>query len=509
MPKDKYEKVMEIAKRRGFIWPSFEPYGGAAGFYDFGPLGSLLEGKILQKWRQHYVIKEGCYEIDSPTIFPREVLEASGHVDHFTDVMVECGSCGAAFEVTDLVKEFTGKDIEGQSKEEMREVIERMRVRCPECGGPLDKIYDFNTMFETEIGPRGERDAYLRPETAQSIFVDFNRLQRVARRRLPFGVAQIGKGYRNEISPRKGIIRLREFTMAEAEVFYAPDDPSHPKFERVKDERLRLWLAEDQADDNTELVETTAGEALDKGLIYSELLAYHVAYSKRFLLSIGIPEKMIRLREQVSGERAHYSKETWDLEVHTENFGWVEAAGIAYRTDYDLSRHSKFSDSDMTVYFQKRGEKEGKKVLPHVVEPSFGIDRCLYCALEHSYTEDGDKSYFKLRKEIAPIEVGVFPLITSDGLPERASEVFESLKDEGLHSNYDDSGSIGKRYARADEVGVPYCVTVDHQTLEDSTVTIRERDSTDQIRVKIEDLPRIVERLLKGKIEFDQAGELV
>ncbi len=510
MSEDKYEKIMNVSKRRGFIWPSFEPYGGAAGFYDFGPLGTLLKENILEMWKQHYVVKEGCYEIDSPTIFPEAVLEASGHVDHFTDVMAECTSCGSAYEVVNLIEEMTGRDVEGQSKEEIQEFVDSKNVRCPSCGGSLGEIYDFNTMFKTAIGPERDRTAYLRPETAQSIFVDFNRLQRVARRQLPFGVAQIGKGYRNEISPRKGVIRLREFTMAEVEVFYDPEDPSHPKFERAEDEPLRLWLAEDQMNDVDEITERKTGEALEDGLIYNELLAYHMAYSKKFLLDLGIPEEMIRLREQVPGERAHYSKETWDLEVYTEKFGWVEVAGMAYRTDYDLSRHTEYSDTDMTVYHQKEGEEEGRSVLPHVVEPSFGIDRCLYCTMEHAFEEEGEKEgQFRFERKIAPIDVSVFPLITDDGLPEKADEVFESLKDDGLYAQYDDSGSIGRRYARADEIGVPYCVTVDHQTLDDSTVTIRDRDSTDQVRVEIEELPGVISELLDGKIEFEEAGEPV
>ncbi len=497
---------MEIARRRGFIWPSFEPYGGLAGFYDLGPLGSLLKERIVERWRQHYVVKEGCLEIDSPTIFPEEVLKASGHVDHFTDVMIECTSCSSVYEVTDLVKEFTGQDIEGKSNDEMKEFIDTHNIRCPECGGSFGKIYDFNTMFKTVIGPKGDRNGYLRPETAQSIFVDFNRLQRVARRQLPFGVAQTGKGYRNEISPRKGIIRLREFTMAEAEIFFDPDNPTHPNFERVKDDNLRLWLAEDQKKDNESLTEVSTGEAVKKDLIINELTAYHMAFAKRFILDLGIPEEKIRLREQVPGERAHYSKETWDLEVYSEKFGWIEVAGIAYRTDYDLSRHSKFSDTDMSVFYQGKGE-EGKRVLPHVVEPSFGIDRPLYCVLEHSFVGEGDKGKFKLDKKLAPIEASVFPLISDDGLPKKATEVLIRLREKEVFAEYDDSGSIGRRYARADEVGVPYCITVDHQTMEDSTVTIRDRDTTDQIRIKIDELVEVLRKLLRDEIEFEKAGE--
>ncbi len=507
--KNKYERIMEIAKKRGFIWPSFEIYGGAAGFYDLGPLGSSLKEKLMEKWRNFYIIKEGCLEIDSPNIFPEEVLKASGHVDHFTDVMIECSMCGETYEVTNLVKEVTGEDVEGQSKEKIRETIDENGINCPECGGPLEDIHDFNTMFRTAIGPKEGRTAYLRPETAQSIFVDFNRLQRVARKQLPFGVAQTGRGYRNEISPRKGIIRLREFTMAEVEVFYDPDSSGHPRFDRVTGEELRLWTADSQKSNNQEYVEVSVEDALEEDLIYNELLAYHMAFAKRFLLSVGIPGGMIRLREQVSGERAHYSEETWDLEVHTENFGWVEVAGLAYRTDYDVSRHDECSNTDMSIYFQEEGEEEGKKLIPHVVEPSFGMDRVLYCVMEHSFEETDDKSYFKFNRELAPVEVNVFPLITDDGLPERSREVLQSLKDECIFAKYDGSGSIGRRYARADEIGVPYCVTVDHQSLEDSTVTIRDRDTTEQIRVEISELPKIINDLIEKKVQFEEAGESV
>ncbi|KXB04222.1 hypothetical protein AKJ35_01240 [candidate division MSBL1 archaeon SCGC-AAA833F18] len=507
LTKDKYEKIMDIAKRRGFIWPSFELYGGAAGFYDFGPLGAPMKKKIIQKWRQHYVVEEGLLELESPTITPEPVLKASGHVDHFTDVMTECKKCSASFEVTELVKEETGDDIEGLSKNEMENYLKEKKITCPECDGKLGEVYEFNTMFRTAIGPKEDRKAYLRPETAQTIFIDFNRLQRIARRKLPFGVTQIGRGYRNEISPRRGVIRLREFTMAEAEIFFDPDDPSHPKFSQVSDEKLRFWPSENQEEKSRELTEKTAREALDEGIVCNELMAYHLAYAKKFLISLGLPEDSIRFREQLPGERAHYSQETWDMEVKSEKFGWVEVAGFAYRTDYDLSQHSKSSGTDLTVFTQN--DDDGKKVLCHVVEPSYGIDRPLYCILEHAYTEDDGRNYLKLKKDLAPIEAQVFPLVAEEELEKIGKSILKKINSTGIFAEYDDSGSIGRRYARADEVGVPFCITVDHRTPDDSTVTIRERDTTDQIRVKIEDLPKTLCKLLNSEIEFEQAGEKV
>jgi len=490
----KHEEMMELAKRRGFIWPSFEIYGGVAGFYDFGPLGALLKNKIIQKWREYYVIKEGFFEIDSPNVMPEEVLKASGHVNHFVDAMVECQKCGAAFRVVDLSREQTGKDIEGMPKEEMNQFVKKHRVRCPNCSGELGKIFDFNAMFRTAIGPGSQRVGYLRPETAQGIFIDFKRLQRHARGKLPFGVVQIGKGYRNEISPRQGIIRLREFTMAEAEVFFDPDDSHHPKFSELAGEQLRLWLAGDQQHGKEKLTEVMAGEAVKQKLVCNELMAYYLALTKRFLLDLGIPGEAIRFREQTPGQRAHYSSETWDAEVSTERFGWVEVAGLAYRTDYDLSRHAQFSKEDLTIF----SAGKNKKVICHVVEPSYGIDRPLYCMLEHSYVSEKKRKYLRLKKEFAPIEVGVFPLLNRDRMPEKAREVHEALRAGGLMAEYDDSGSIGRRYARADEIGTPYCVTIDHQTLEDDTVTIRNRDDTSQVRVGISGLANTIIDLIRG-----------
>jgi glycyl-tRNA synthetase len=502
-PETKYDRVMDIALRRGFIWPSFEIYGGVGGFYDFGPLGSLLKNKIVQKWREYYVLREGFFEIDSPSVTPEEVFKASGHVDHFLDAMVQCKKCGTAFRVTDVVRDATCKDIEGMSNAEMDRFIKENRVRCPDCGGEFGPVFDFNAMFRTSIGPGGQRVAYLRPETAQAMFIDFKRLQRHARGKLPFGVVQIGKGYRNEISPRQGIIRLREFTMAEAEVFFDPDHPHHPKFSDVAGEGLRLWLAEDQEKGKKDLIEVTAEQTVKKKFVYNELMAYYLVLTKRFLIDIGIPVEAIRFRQQTSGQRAHYSAETWDTEVSTDRFGWVEVSGLAYRTDFDLSRHAKSSGEDLSIF----SADKKSKVMCHVIEPSYGIDRPLYCVLEHAFVEEKNRMYLRLKKDMAPIEVGVFPLISRDGLPERATMVCDSLRSRCIMAEYDDSGSIGRRYARADEVGTPYCVTIDHQTLEDDTVTIRDRDTTQQIRVEIGKLLEVVCSLLADGITFLEAGE--
>lgn len=496
------EELMDLLVRRGFLWPAFEIYGGVAGFYDYGPLGVALKSKIIEQWRKIYVLEEGAIEIDSPTVTPEEVLRASGHIEHFLDLMVECGKCGGAFKVTDLLAEVAGLNVEGMDRREISKIIWERGVKCPDCGGDLGEVTEFNTMFKTAIGPGSKRVAYLRPETAQGIFINFRRLFRLARGKLPLVVVQIGRGYRNEISPRQGVMRLREFTMAEAEVFFDPANPHHPRFESVKDEMLRLWPASHQTENRQE-IEVTAEEAARSRIVCNELMAYYIALTKRFLTRIGIPESAIRFREQTPAQRAHYSAETWDAEVHTRRFGWVEVAGIAYRTDYDLSRHMKHSGESLTAFIEERKES----VVCHVVEPSYGIDRPLYCLLEHSYVREGERRYLRLPKELAPVEVAVFPLVRRDGLDEKAKEIWAMLRRSGFLAEYDESGSIGRRYARADEIGTPYCVTVDYRTLEDNTVTIRDRDSTAQRRAEIPSLPQVIRGLISGSISFQSLSE--
>jgi glycyl-tRNA synthetase len=299
------------------------------------------------------------------------------------------------------------------------------------------------------------------------------------------------------------MIRLREFTMAEAEVFFDPENQHHPKFSEMADEQLRLWLAKDQEKGDKKLTEITAEQAVKRRLVCNELMAYYLGLTKRFLLELGIASEAIRFREQTPGQRAHYSSETWDVEVSTERFGWVEIAGLAYRTDYDLSRHAEFSKEDLTIF----SADKKRKVLCHVVEPSYGIDRPFYCVLEHSYTSDGKR--LRLKKWLAPITVGVFPLLSRDSMPEKALEVHKILRSKGFMAEYDDAGSIGRRYARADEIGTPYCVTVDHQTLKDDTLTIRDRDTAAQIRVTLMELPKILHSLIHEEVPFETVGELV
>ncbi len=567
-------KVMNIAKKRGFLWSSFEIYSGSAGFFDYGPLGAILKSNIIEKWRKYYIIQEGFYEIESPTIMPEEALKASGHVDHFTDPMTECKECMEVYRADHIIEDVIDQEVEGLEDQRLTEILSENQIVCPKCGGHLTHVWSYNLMFQTLIGAKGKKTGYMRPETAQGIFIPFKRLLRFFRGKLPFGVVQIGKAYRNEISPRQGIIRLREFTQAEAEIFVDPSIKTHPKFDKFADDTLTLFSAEQQMN-SRELEKINAKKAVEEGIISSEILTYQQCLAARFLSDLGIPSDVIRFRQHLPTEMAHYAIDCWDVEVQTDRFGWIEIIGIADRTDFDLKSHSTHSKEDLSVFIEydkpktitklgvkpdmkkfgplfkgdapkildslknldatviKKGfDEEGKfkleiegkiyeitpdiisfeeleeiirgeKVLPHVIEPSYGIDRIIYSVLLHSYKENEDRTYLKLEKEIAPIGVSVFPLVNKDELVETANNIRDELRNHGIIAEYDGSGTIGRRYARADEIGVPFAVTVDHETLENHTVTIRNRDDLKQVRKPIKDIYNILVNLLEGRIDFE------
>ena len=540
MPQDVYDKLMMLAKRRGFIYPSFEIYGGVAGFYDYGPLGSRLKQNIENLWRNFYLLKDNCIEIDTPTITLHEVLKASGHVDEFTDLTVDCKKCKRSYKVEDIIEK--GISVE--------DAIKKDKIKCPTCSKKLSNAHPVNLMFSTTIGISNGREAFLRPETAQGIFTNFHLLYRYAREKLPFGAIQIGKGYRNEVSPRQGTIRLREFSMAEAEVFFDPQDKTHPNFNNVRNKELFLF-------DNEKEMKVSLDEAVKNKVINNQALAYYMYLTQEFLMASGADPKKFRFRKHAPEEMAHYAQECWDAELYSERFGWVECVGIADRSAYDISAHIDASGTDMyalrkydkpktveikrivpkmgvlgplfkdeagkikellentdvkdtksisiildgeTVKIpdgcydvvQTREKVAGEKFIPHVIEPSYGIDRILYCVLEHNYSETKKKGeeyrLLKLRPQVAPIKVGVFPLISDDKLIHVAQELDQDLRNASISTFYDEGGTIGRRYARMDEVGTPFCVTVDHDTLKDNAVTVRDRDTTKQIRVKKKEL---------------------
>ncbi len=556
---DKYDKIVELGRRRGFFWPSSEIYGGVAGFLDFGPMGTLLKRNIERRWREIFIHRHHglVYEIETPVIMPAKVFEASGHVESFTDVIVECLQCHKRFRADHLILEQVGEvnGIEGMTTEELDALISKRGVRCPDCLGQLSKISKFNLLFRTNIGPYSENVAYLRPEAAQGMFVNFKSIFNSMRERLPLGLAQIGKVARNEISPRQGPIRLREFTIMEVEFFFDPRSPNCALIDDVADVKLRL-LTEDMSKSKiSEPMCVNVSEAIREGYIKSEWLAYFMALSTRFISELGAPVESQMFIGKPPEERAHYSAQTFDQLVKLERWGWVEVSGHAYRTDYDLSRHMQYSGQDMSVFrkfdsprkvsvlaarprveairadhekntyralsvikgtdasalrsklstgpveiegllirpehvefFEKEVMQSGERFIPHVAEPSFGADRLTYLALECAYLERGERVVLQLPPSIAPVSISVFPLVNRDGIWEKAYDVYRDLKDYGLIVEFDDSGSIGKRYARADEIGCPFAVTVDYQSLQDDTVTVRFRDTWEQRRVQVGEL---------------------
>jgi len=504
--KDKFEIISEMARRRGFFWPSFEIYGGVSGFFTYGPLGAALKRRIEDKFRAFYIRPLGILEIESSVIMPAKVFEASGHVDHFKEPMVECSKCKRKFRADQLLQEQAGmSDVETEklNLQELMNEIQKQGVHCPECGGNLGNPEYFRTMFPTTIGPYSEAVGYGRPEAAQGIFVEFKRLWEYARERLPFGVVQIGHALRNEISPRQGLLRQREFAIIDVEFFFDPEEMGCTKLKEVENEKLRLLLAEAKLRGEKEAIEVTVKEALSKGYIKTEWQAFFMVLAKLFLKDIGVPEDRQRFIEKLDWERAHYSAQGFDQEVYLDRWGWEEVSGHNYRTDYDLRRHMEFSGIDLRTF------REGRRFIPHVVEPSFGSDRLVYIAIEYAYQTRDKRTVLSFPRELAPIQVGVYPLVSKDGLPEKAKEVFQMLVSKGFAAEYDESGSIGRRYARADEVGTPLGVTIDYQTLEENTVTIRDRDTWTQVRNKIDKLPKLFHAYFSYKKGFQKLGQPV
>lgn len=575
---DLYKEIMDISKRRGIIWPSFEIHGSASGFYDYGPLGEKLLENIEEKWKKYYVDKEGFKEVNTTTIMSEPVFEASGHLSGFEDAITQCKNCNTSYRADHLVEEFVEVEPDTLSNQEIEEEIERNGVNCPECGGELGKVYDFNLMFKTQIGPGKGRPAYLRPETAQGIFVNFNYLYQFNRKKLPFGVVQTGRAYRNEISPRKGVIRLREFQQMEAEVFVEPNKKTHPKFDEVKEKELTLFPITNQKNGNKDYLKKSAQEAVNEDIIGSQILAYYLALSKQILKEIGLDEEKIRFRQHLPEERAHYASDCWDVEAKSERFGWIELAGISDRSDYDLRKHEQKSGKNLKAFrefeepkkteewviepemdelgpkYKQKASKiakklkqhdpkklknqikdsshqieiddekieiskeevsiekkektiEGENFYPHIIEPSYGLDRILYILIEHSFKKDelgeGERRYFDFNTNISPLDVAVFPLIKEEELVAKAQETYSKLEKD-FDIAYDDSGSIGKRYRRQDEIGTPYCVTIDHETLENNSVTLRELKTAKQVRIKIKNLKPTIRKLITGKKQFKE-----
>ena len=557
MSERRIDRLTSLLRRRGVVLPSFEIYGGVSGLVDYGPVGARIKRKLVDSWIDHWISHEDIVEVDSPTLTPEEVLVASGHVGEFNDLMVSCGSCDSAYRADHLLKG-VHENPDSLGADEVSALLSQGIV-CPACTeSRWSEVRPLNLMFATRIGAMNRgRSAYMRPETAQGMFMLYPALFRHFKQRLPFGAIQTGKGYRNEISPRQGMIRLREFDMAELEYFIDPEAPPCPD--------LSAWpelvsLIPDPEGKYAGEIQMTYAEALSKGIIRHPTVAWFLARTMDFLTGIGIDSSKIRFRQHSGTEMAHYADDCWDCELLGEH-GWIECVGIANRTCHDLQSHEEASGSKLLrawrqfdeprneirdvlsplsaiigpVFKDRAGEvvealslltdlpealsfdlqlSDGSSVeitpdmverrtdevtlhgewyTPHVIEPAFGIDRIVWHVLDHAFTEtekEGEPySIMRLNSKVAPYDVAVLPLFDKPGMMAMARDVISLVNSiPGRKGEMDSSKSIGRRYARVDEIGVPWAVTIDHDSIEDGTVTIRRRDDQKQVRCTVDDL---------------------
>ncbi|XP_076640442.1 glycine--tRNA ligase [Colletes latitarsis] len=596
-------RMEDLLKRRFFLDQSFAIYGGITGQFDFGPMGCAFKTNLLNNWRNFFVLEEQMLEVDCSILTPESVLKASGHVERFADLMVKDVKTGECFRLDHLIKAHLEKIIsdkktdentraeckdiiiklDGMTKDEMAAVLSKFNINSPISGNDLTPPIEFNLMFGTQIGPSGLVKGFLRPETAQGIFVNFKRLLAFNQERLPFAAAQIGNAFRNEISPRSGLIRVREFTMAEIEHFCDPRDKSHSKFEAVKDLSLLLYSACNQMDGKSAQYMTLDDAVLTK-LIANETLGYFMGRIYEFLIKVGVDPKKLRFRQHMGNEMAHYACDCWDAECLT-SYGWIECVGCADRSAYDLTQHTKATGVKLVaekrlpapknvdvceivpnkVIIGKTFKKDSKfvqdalavltetevntmeadlnengehvlilsngtevkitkdmvqvkryqktvhveEIIPSVIEPSFGIGRIMYAVFEHNFrTRDGDekRTYFSLPPVVAPLKCSVLPLSGNDEFVPFVKQLSQNLtKVDVSHKVDDSSGSIGRRYARTDEIAIPFGITIDFDTLKSPhSATLRERDSMGQVRINLDELPTIVRDLSNGKITWTE-----
>lgn len=608
----------DLCKRRFFFTPSFSIYGGVAGLYDLGPPGCAMKANMESIWRQHFIIYDNMFEISCTCLTPEQVLKTSGHVDRFTDLMVrneknpeevfradkliieECRVRIADPKYTEISKDQLSRwelDVDTYSAEQCDKVLEALGTKAKHN---LCFPFPFNLMFQTSIGPQGNATGYLRPETAQGMFVNFRRLLEQNGGKMPFAAAQIGLGFRNEIAPRQQLLRVREFPMAEIEHFVHPKKKNnHPKFRSsgVADIILPLLSKEQQAGDGTCLCDMTLGAAVDAGIINNETLAYFIGRVYMYLVKVGLNAEKIRFRQHRANEMAHYASDCWDAEALV-SYGWIEIVGIADRAAYDLTVHSKASRVDLVAHdkldppvevdvveltvekskFGKLFKKEASVIIealealpeaekleiesqlntgncqkdlgagvvqlsrdmlsfkkvrkiiheevytPSVIEPAFGMGRVLFCILEHSFRCRDDlknnttsvqnglaRCFLALPPAVAPIKVSILPITAGadEGISSIINKISCQLGEAGVSYKIDDSGqAIGRRYARTDEIGIPFGITVDFQSPKDQTVTLRERDSMEQIRLCVEKAVQVVHDLSLGRLCWTEARDI-
>ncbi|CCF57905.1 hypothetical protein KAFR_0D02580 [Kazachstania africana CBS 2517] len=629
------EQLESVLRGRFFYAPAFDLYGGVSGLYDYGPPGCAFQANVVDVWRKHFILEEDMLEVDCTMLTPYEVLKTSGHVDKFSDWMCRDLKTGEIFRADHLVEEVlearlkgdkearglsTNNDaeesadkkkrkkkvkqikvvkleddvvkeyetvlakIDGYSGEELGELMKKYDIGNPATGEPLEPPKAFNLMFETAIGPSGQLKGYLRPETAQGQFLNFNKLLEFNNSKTPFASASIGKSFRNEISPRAGLLRVREFLMAEIEHFVDPLDKSHPKFEDVKHIELSFLPRDVQEAGSTEPIVKTIGDAVASKMVDNETLGYFIARIYQFLVKIGVDASKMRFRQHMSNEMAHYAADCWDAELKT-SYGWIECVGCADRSAFDLTVHSNKTKEKLVVrqkldtpievtkfeidltkkLFGPKFRKDAPKVesyllnlsqeelkakseeleknqkivfkidaiegdvelddkfvkieertkvehvrefVPNVIEPSFGIGRIIYAVFEHSFwnrPEDVARGVLSFPPLVAPSKVLLVPLSNHKDLQPITKEVSKILRKAQIPFKVDDSGvSIGKRYSRNDELGTPFGITIDFESVNDNSVTLRERDSTKQVRGSVEDIINAIREITYNGVSWDE-----
>ncbi|HKV89755.1 MAG TPA: glycine--tRNA ligase, partial [Thermoplasmata archaeon] len=465
--------------------PTAEIYGGVAGLYDYGPLGAELKRRVEDAWRAWFLgLSEDYYAIEAAEILPEAVVRASGHLEHFTDPEVTCGTCHKAFRPDTLLEKSHPEGVDGVAPERIAEWLRDAHAKCPNCGSTdLSVPTPFPMMLGVSLGVGDGERAYLRPETAQSSYLAFARMWEVGRKALPLGVAVVGRAYRNEIAPRQLLYRMRAFTQAELQIFFDPQGFPVP-IDEVASLELPVVRASVR-ESGDEAPHPTSVAALVRDGELPEFYAYHLAHTYRFFRDIlGLPAEKVRLWEKSDRERAFYNRIQFDVEVLVESLGgFREVGAVHYRGDYDLTRHSEGSKQDLSV----ARPEGGGRLVPHVLELTFGVDRAIWAIADAGVGTEGDRTLWRLPAPLAPATVGVFPLIRK-AHSLYASELADRLTGEGIRVDFDTAGTIGKRYARADEAGTPFCVTVDGDTMKEGVVTVRHRDSMEQDRVKTSEL---------------------
>ena len=500
------EDLTSFMKRTGFVYPSSEIYGGLAGTWEFGHIGKLMKNHLGNVWKNFFLsLDDNFYEIEGSIIMPENVFKASGHLDNFNDPLAECFKCGTTERADKIIEEKLNRREESATNEELLKILHDNNLNCPKCKSKWEKVTTFNMMFPIEYGPKGGQTVYLRPETAQTPYLNFKIQHELLRKKLPMGLAIIGKAFRNEISPKHSLIRCREFEQAELQIFFNPRNINDEKisdtanFSDIKDEKLIVML---QNERDQPLKEISPDQLVEYGL--PKFYTYYMTKVQDYMLNIlKIPTKKFRFYELNDKEKAFYNKNHFDIEFFSEELNdWVEIGGVHYRTDHDLGGHEKVSKTKLSVI----DEETGKKFIPHVLELSFGHWRSFYTLLEQHlhYDEKRENNILKLPKKLSPIKASVFPLINKPEFQDLSRSIHKDLIQNDIISTFDKSGSIGKRYARADEIGTPYCITIDHDSLESGIVTIRDRDTTNQIKIHKDKIADTIRDLINDKIEFSK-----